>query len=389
MRKILLFLIISTMTAAVEFKGYIKTKHAAAIKSENDILISESNLNLEMSQEIGDSKFFATIDYQADYLDNKPEIKELYHDYYGENFTLRIGKQIIPWGKADGIKITDIVSPYDYSQYQSKKIEESRIGVEAIKLNYTTNLTETELIWIPMFTPSSLPEEESKWYLFNKYNFEKTDLPKKNIKNSEIGAKSTIYLDGIDISISGFYMWNDNPIYKKEIINDKLILTPFHHRIGFIGIDLSASVGKKTILRSEIAYFSKDYFAQYDNKLIDKPIVKSMIGLDYYPGDNWTITQQFILDTILNYNNKIIKDENQFTYTLSISKKLFREQLELKNQLYYNHYEKSYNNKFEIDYTVIDGLHYMLALDIYGGEKGLNSEYKNYSNIWISAKYSF
>jgi len=60
---------------------------------------------------------------QQDYL------RELYIDTNANDFNLRLGKQQVVWGTADGIKLLDIINPTDYREMAQNSMEESRIPV--------------------------------------------------------------------------------------------------------------------------------------------------------------------------------------------------------------------------------------------------------------------
>ncbi|MDD3903940.1 MAG: hypothetical protein PHO09_09710, partial [Sphaerochaeta sp.] len=45
------------------------------------------------------------------------DLKEAYFDFYFSNIDLRVGKQTIIWGEAEGAFITDIVSPRDMRSF--------------------------------------------------------------------------------------------------------------------------------------------------------------------------------------------------------------------------------------------------------------------------------
>ena len=57
-------------------------------------------------------------------------------DLYFDNFDLRIGKQQIIYGKAEGVFITDVVSPKDLREFLLPDFEEIRMGITAAKLSY-------------------------------------------------------------------------------------------------------------------------------------------------------------------------------------------------------------------------------------------------------------
>lgn len=60
---------------------------------------------------------------QNDYL------RELYLDKKWGNVDLRLGKQQVVWGTADGIKLLDIVNPTDWREFVQNTMEDSRIPV--------------------------------------------------------------------------------------------------------------------------------------------------------------------------------------------------------------------------------------------------------------------
>lgn len=92
-------------------------------------------------------------------------LRELYLDLYFNNFDLRIGKQQIVWGKADGAFITDLVSPLNLTEFLLPDFDEIRIGVNAVKFDYYLGNNTFEIIWLPNFTPAEKPGDGSIWYI--------------------------------------------------------------------------------------------------------------------------------------------------------------------------------------------------------------------------------
>ena len=56
-------------------------------------------------------------------------LRETYLDIYFDSIDLRVGKQQIIWGKADGVFITDIVSPKDLREFLLPDFDESGPGL--------------------------------------------------------------------------------------------------------------------------------------------------------------------------------------------------------------------------------------------------------------------
>ncbi|MDD5332810.1 MAG: hypothetical protein PHS32_03610 [Rhodoferax sp.] len=69
----------------------------------------------------------------------------------------RFGKQIIAWGRADGINPTDVISPRDYT-VPLPFDEDQRLGAWALATNYAWSPEiSLSVIWKAGFSPSSVP----------------------------------------------------------------------------------------------------------------------------------------------------------------------------------------------------------------------------------------
>lgn len=60
-------------------------------------------------------------------------LRELYLDIYAGDWDVRLGKQQIVWGTADGIKLLDIVNPTDFREVVQNQFEDSRIPIWMVK----------------------------------------------------------------------------------------------------------------------------------------------------------------------------------------------------------------------------------------------------------------
>ncbi|MFH1288112.1 MAG: hypothetical protein ABII25_05390 [bacterium] len=68
----------------------------------------------------------------SDEIRNRYILNEGYFDFYLDKFDVRIGRQIIPWGRADSFKPTDQFKIYDYTDF-TKQDEE---GIFSLKMDY-------------------------------------------------------------------------------------------------------------------------------------------------------------------------------------------------------------------------------------------------------------
>ena len=78
------------------------------------------------------------------------QLREAYAYYSDEHWDLRAGRQIIAWGVADGLRLTDIISPLDYTEFLAQDYDDIRIPVEGLRLRYSREKWNFEAVAIPV-----------------------------------------------------------------------------------------------------------------------------------------------------------------------------------------------------------------------------------------------
>lgn len=387
----------------IEPQGFVDTYHAIRLKDPYDFISSRTRFRGELYAYGGNSLLFTSFNALNNNVMPKLtgiELRETYLEYVSDYWDFRLGRQIIIWGKADGIQITDIISPPDYTEFLARDFDDIRMPVDALKFRILSSLLDWEFIWIPVFKPAILPQGDNPWAIPMEFpegmnvTFEQAILPEKNLTNSEFAGKISMYLSGIDFSLSTAYMWDDFPALHKTIITDtipvKLILTPEHHRITFVGFDFAKPI-KDFVIRGESAFFDGKYFEPEDisEELFKKNSVNLLLGVDWYPGNDWMLTAQFVDNLILDYDQAIKDYEHMMLATLHISKKLFRQTLELSTMGYFGLNNKDGFVRTNMDYALTDELHVLLGIDSFFGDEGMMGQYNNNDEVWIKVKYSF
>jgi hypothetical protein len=123
--------------------------------------------------------------------------------------------------------------------------------------------------------------------------------------------------------------------------------------------------------------------------VLKKDYLYSLVGLDWYPGNNWTVSTQLASKYIFAYDNAIEEDKSQTVVTFNLTKSLFRETFKVKNMVYYEPDQEDGFNRFSIDYAVSDSLHFLTGIDDFFGDEGQFSDYDHNDSWWIKLKYNF
>ena len=387
----------------LDFSGFIDSYHAVRLRSPNDFMSSRSRLRAEMKANSGNSWLFASLNANHNYLLPSRtfiELREAYFDYTASNWDLRIGRQIIIWGVSDGLRITDLISPLDLTEFLAQDYDDIRMPVDAIKWRYMDNVIKLELLYVPIFQTYIIPDDpENPWAIT--YPSDGPEIivapairQEKSLRNSEFGGRLSFYLPGFDLSVSGLRTWNKLPVYERNFspAHDTLVLVPKHFRYTMIGLDFSRPQGS-FVIRGEAAMYngeplSTDLLNQ-TNPVMKKTTMNYLVGLDWYPGSNWTLTGQFSQKLILLWEDQLENPKNTMLATLGITRKLFRSTLSASAFGYIDLSNEGMFARTTLDYSLSDQIHLITGVDIFHGDAGIFGAYKNNSEFFIKAKYNF
>ena len=148
----------------VDISGFARN-YTSILYDNGDFNMLQNTLNLNFDK-MGDRVAFKANPmvylYGIDSLDFR--MREIYLDLYFKSVDIRIGKQQIVWGKADGVFITDIVSPLNLTEFLLPDFDEIRVGVYAAKVDFYFGNSTIEAIWKPVYAGNELPPPGSIWY---------------------------------------------------------------------------------------------------------------------------------------------------------------------------------------------------------------------------------
>ena len=353
---------------------------------------------------------------------------ELWIDYTDSFWGIRVGRQKAAWGKADGIDIANVICPSDMSSLSAMISDDSKLAVDALRLSISGNSFTADAWWIPFFTPASLPLDEGnqlrKFVVPSSVDFpispsmsislpvaiNDMSFPELAIWNGEYALKLSGYFSACDISLYGFYGWDDIPLLDYALEGTYPSFTGIsvsgkYERMGMIGADAAVPIGE-TVLRMEAAFFPLRCFQKSAEKIIGEKMagstdvkaserhnqISGLVGVDWMPS-GWTLTAQYFCDFVFG-SMENLEREDSYTHgmSLSVSKSLVNETLELSfaGLLNFN----------DFDSMISPSLNYSLSdqISVGGGayiflpgpnEDGKYGAYKDLSSIYLNAKFSF
>lgn len=399
---ILLFFSQLIFAEGVEFSGDISTSWGVFAPWTNkdtagDFSLGDTNFTGKVDAWYGNSSAFAEGKVSYDALTNSVDFSlgEVWADYTSSFWGIRIGRQKVAWGKADGIDITNVVCPGDMSSIAAMTSDDSKLPVDAVRLSFSGNQFTADAFWIPFFTPAVLPAEKVAGIPIEK--------PELAIWNGEYGLKFSGYFSMLDVSFYGFYGWEDTPFVDYKMPSPPAIIPSAKYKhMAMVGLDTAIPIGP-TVLRSEAAFFPKRNFQKDAQTLVKENMtgtaettkelnqLKALIGLDWMPS-GWTLTAQYFCDYVFgNLDNLDRKDAYTHGATLSISKSLLNETMDLSlaGVVNLNAFDSLINPS--LNYSLSDQINIKTGAYILlpgPDEDGTYGAYKDYSSIYINVKFS-
>ena len=244
----------------------------------------------------GDAKIEGRLTDQdlADKRDpQQARLLEAYTNFYFKSFDVRIGKQNIPWGRADALNPTDNLTPKDFTLLSARDEEERRTGTVAMKANYYRGPYTLSVMWLPLFNPSTIPLTAPPGFVITEEKRNK-GMP----SDQGFAAKLDHTAGDLDWSVSYYYGLDQLPVGRPVTPTQTVLV---HNRVHVIGLDFAKPIGRYG-LRGEAAYVhtqnpdGKDFF-------IKNPYFMAVMGVDRDITDDLNVNIQAYHRYIVSFND--------------------------------------------------------------------------------------
>lgn len=383
----------------VGVKGFIDTYHALRTESPNDWMSSRSRIRGELTLKKGNAGLFVSANAVYNSLLKEQSgffLREAYLYYGKSGWDIRAGRQIVTWGVADAVRITDIVSPMDFTEFLAQDYDDIRIPVNAVRVKYTNPQWNAEAIVIPVSAFYELPTDSKNPWAVNlpgidiPYSIDTGITPKMQVKNMEYGGRIGAYFSGVDFSVSALRTWNKMPVFRKTVNDDGFLLCEGEYkRMTMLGADLSVPAGKFVIRAEAAEYFGEAQEPAVGKEVCTRNSTNALIGVDWYAGNDWQLGLQYSHKYISGNLSDISSCCNSGMATVRISKDLMRNTLNLSTFAYIDVTNGGVYNRLSADYALTDQIHAMFGYDFFHADKGQFAMYDRNSEVWLKLKYSF
>lgn len=172
---------------------------------------------------------WAAVSGPADDVKPQVEAREAYLDLRLGPLDVRAGRQIIVWGRADGINPTDSLSAKDLTLLTPDD-DDQRLGTTAVRARYYLGDFGVTAVWSPEFRPHRFPLPGAEGVMID-HDYQAWPLDQWAARIEQTGR-------AVDWSLSYARVYDLVP----DLGPPPVRLT--HRRVGVVGADLAASFGR-------------------------------------------------------------------------------------------------------------------------------------------------
>ncbi len=256
-------------------------------------------------------------------------IREAYIDLLGEGLELRVGKQVIAWGQAEGAFITDVVSPQDLRNFILSDFREIRKGIVGAKGAALLGDWTLEAVWIPWFEPATLPAAGSYWHTAKTPDLSAVALPEQVPENSEVFGRIAYFGSGWNGELVGGYAWEDLPTASGSPMAPSME----YQRLTMLGGSMSFNIFSVVFRLESAGYFNRSFTALEVGMppalvLYEKNQIHGLAGMDFsILGHDFSA--QYIAQYILEWESKMQTPEMSQTLTFRVRDSLLEDTLKV------------------------------------------------------------
>lgn len=325
--------------------------------------------------------------FSQDELDELRSEVELFDAYIegsiSDNFDMKLGRQVVVWGRSDTIRVTDVLNPLDVRRPGIVDIEDLRLPVTMAKFDY--------FIGDWRVTPIAILEQR-----FSKRPpFGSVFYPLPVALPDDADYSDVTYA----LSVGGEFSGWDVNFYAARIHDDEGygVLTPRprieHEKVNMFGTALNVLTGS-WLFKTEVAYFDGLKYTTTGDKSFTR--TDALLGVEYKGIADTLISYDMVRREIGEYDNRLLNELNplnkqSYQHAFRVSSDFMNASLTA-NYLISLYGEKLDEGGFQrawVKYELGEGINTNIGVvDYIGGSLGFDAV-KDNDMIFTDISYSF
>jgi len=382
--------------------GQTDFRGLSRLKTTLDLSI-DSKINDKWKSRIEVQTFYDAIyslrdnTYTDDMIDTYKSEFEIQEAYIlgsiADNIDIKIGRQIVVWGKSDNIRLNDVINPLDNRELGMVDIEDLRLPVFMSKLDYYSgawNLSAMIIHEARVQKEAANGSDYLPTQIFLKPNsiFPEDTTPDSTFKNTQYALSLNGRFTGWDLSLYGAKVLDS----KWHFENNRKSRT--YGLIKMLGVASNIAVGN-FLFTSELVYMQD---SKFNTTTDEKERLDFLLGAEYSGITDFTasleLAQRHIFDyetSMVNAPDSVYQDERQTALRISYSFNHEKGMFTYLNTLFYDN--SNINGGFQrvwLNYDLNDNIELNVGLvDYIGGDKIALDALSNNDRFFADISYHF
>ncbi len=309
------------------------------------------------------------------------------------NLDLKVGRQIVIWGRSDNIRVVDVINPMDLREPGITDIEDLRLPVTMTKLDYYLGPFNLSGMLIHEVRVSKVSPYGSEFYPLN-FPPPPEDIPPSRWENTQYAAALNGIFSGWDLSFYWADLYSATPHVEFTTVGSSPSLVQKHARYNIAGSAASVVLGNY-LLKGETAWLRNLKFTNIPDKTYNR--LDILLGLEYFGFANTQLALEIANQHLFDYDARLgdepdKRDMDQLQWAARLTRNFMNERLAL--TLLISVYGKMWQDgavqRLSAEYDFTDALMVNCGIVFYqSGDLTMfrNVEYND--RLFFEFKYSF
>ncbi|MBU2537479.1 MAG: DUF1302 domain-containing protein [Proteobacteria bacterium] len=304
-----------------------------------------------------------------------------------EDLDVKLGRQIVVWGRSDNFRVTDILNPLDNREPGLTDIEDLRLPVTMSKMDYFRDNWQLSLLAVHEHRASKLPAFGS--------DFHPSATPAPPEKNPANNLKNT----GLAVEVQAVFPGWDISFYQANLYTDQITIAPSsppvqeHRRINMTGVAMTAAQGNFLYILEGAHLRGLRFLADYST---DYARTDLLAGVEYRGFTDTTINLDLV-NRHLHHFRPELSDSPEFPKrsetqaALRINRTMLHDRLTLSTLLIFmgEPGQDGASQRFTAAYDLADNWKLTGGVIFYQSGQGVMANIGDNDRVFLELRYDF
>lgn len=313
---------------------------------------------------------------------------------------VKVGRQILTWGKGDLIFINDMFPKDWQSFFIGRDTEYLKAPSDAVKFGVFGDQANLEVVYTPRFDPDRYISGERLSYwngnlqqTVGQNAVSITEEPDGWFEQDEIAARLYRSFGDVQVALYGYWGYWKSPGGQNS--NQTRALFP---SLDVYGASLEGSLGKG-IVSAEVGYYDSKEDRDGTNGLVNNSEMRYLVGYKQEVARDFTAGVQYYVEHMLHHTEYLrslgagIKSKEEFRHlvTLRLTRLMMNQNLTCSLFTYYSPTDEDAYFRPNIRFKMNDRTAVEVGGNVFIGDErhSFFGQFQDNTNVYTSVRYSF